>query len=408
MQTKEASHESGQEVAQLLVKPPRKRSEQGERESESTQNVSPGRGDQFFNLALRTHITEAEIIDFTGGEIESVGDANAVIKMCSKLLPVVRNLSQWKERKWKEEATVGQVLAHISDTVKAWNSKWKTHVPVCALVYGDPRGDYRRTGWKPKEKKNSDIWVVWAYETSQLATMPSVSFLPELKKKSPALYNILCAIIGRLHKDLGIHLWSYMTDNAEIRAENMADDWPNDDPDPEFLAEAEDAQADIKQYWEDAGPTLKYVDRMGKTSITKLNRMVRTYRWDTPFKKKIKAWVESTIVMLRNKKAIREFSVDNLTWMHGDDFALQPHHYMWFRWFGQNSGNYVENEIDQMMENCYNEGGFYPFRRLFKYTTDAEFQKVKNDRYPFELEKLMMDALDVFSRNFMKRFNKQR
>lgn len=404
MQREEEAHEGGQEASRFLSKPPRKREDQSSGEPQSAQDVSPGRGDQFFNLAIRDHFTEAEIIDFTGGEIEEVGDASAVLRMCEKLLPVVRNLPQWKEPKWDKNVTVGKILSHISDTIKLWNSNtWETYIPVAAITYGDPRGNYR-TG-KANKERNPNVWVLWAYETSQLATMPEVSFLPDLKKKSPALYNILCITIGKLNTKAGIHLWDYMTDMGEFSDPDSKDSWPNEEPDPEFTDEYESAQVDVANYWKHAGPTMKYVRSVSKTPMVRLKRMVRNYKWNSAFKKKVKHWVEAAIVVIESKNSIHEYHVDNLIWMH-DDWAMHPRHYTWFRWFGERSGNYIEENIDQALENNYNEGGFYPFRKLFKYTDDKEFQKVKDDGFPLLLDGMMVNALKIFNTNFMKRFKK--
>lgn len=399
MQIQKEKGKGRQEAAQHAVEYPTQGILSNEGKPECPPNGGPGRGDQLFNLKdIPSGITESELADFTNGEIEEVGDASSVLRMCEKLLPAVRHLPTWKEPKWTDDVTVGKILALISNAVKDWSNDFSDYYPVCGVAYGDPRVRVE------KKDKMPGVWVLWAYRTSQLSTTPGMSFLKDLKKKSPALYKIFCLLLGKLNTVTGVELWNHFTDYGEMSNHDYIDSWPNDDPDPGFVSEFEDAQTDLEQYWNEAGPVLKDVRKLSLRSLKVLKQCVGTYRWDTPYKKKIRVWIEAGIALVETKKKVYDYHCSDV--IISGDVELHPAHYTWFRWYGNGSSSYVETSVDQALEDHFNEGGFMPFRKLIRYQNDLEFNRVKADTFPKDFETFMLNGMNLFY-GFSKKINRK-
>jgi hypothetical protein len=393
-------------------------------ELQPSANVSPFRGDSFLTVKnLKHKFSMAELADFSG-ELEGVGDHPAILKMCRHLLPAVQCLPTWKEKKWDNKTTAGQVMAHIADVVYSWrHSVWDTWGPMTDICYGDPRESdmryNRSTGrWvkDPDKGKDPAIWILWAYRTEQLAITPSMAFLHPLRSVDKPLYNIICTILGKLYSDTGIQLWDHYTDELadDFDTGMNSMDEPTDDPDPEFGdGETEENESeykqrkketlvDIKNYWNGAKPVIKECRKMKKTSMKSLKRMVSRYRWNTAYRKKLQRWILNAIEIIETKKSLFSYSINNLVWLQ-DEIHFHPPDYIWFRWFGEYSPNYMECRINDWMESNYNEGGgFYPMRSLFRYTTPEAFKEVSEDPFPKQVETLMTAALTLFNDNTIK------
>jgi hypothetical protein len=417
MQTEEIQKGQGGSEAPLIHgQPGRAGADQGQGESQSSPDVDPSRGDQYTSIKFRPQITSSDIF-LLSGEMPGIGDHSAILKICEKLYPVVRHLPTWKEPNWSKDTLPGVLFSSITLAIRQWKNDWSEYYPIREVFIGDPRvrqesGRRRRTQRVQESRKNDgSVWLLYAYPCSCEAAMPQMSFLADLKSEDRKLYDILCAVLGKLRSVNGLQLWDHMTDTMDeySSSETAQEAWGvNNDPDPEFVQDFEEKKATYANYWEDCEVHLKYCSSMGRLSMVKLEKMIKRYKWTTKFKKRILAWVTTGITLIKSKVSVFDYAVPDLEQDQNDDgFALHAGAYQWFRWYGAHSYNGMEGEIDQMMQASYQEGGFYPFRKLVKYTTDQELLAIMNDPYPNMFDDFMWEGFRFFNSKFLTNLRKK-
>jgi hypothetical protein len=308
------------------------------------------------------------------------------IKMLPYLNKVCLNLfPDWTDKDWPEGTTLFQMFEEMVNRINAWGADQEA----------------RHVG----ELRWNEGYYVMQSTGDDLVKFCSVEFLAELDKVDPQLTELILITIGKMALRYKINLWP---DAAETVSDYMNEQISDltDYGDTETVAEIE---RDI-ELWKTGAPMIFYkrLKKLSKTSLVKVRKKVKAYKWNTYHKKRILAWMRMAerIYTKFPNRTLREYYQQS-DQPFEEESLIYPGDYMMFRW-SEVESNLIDREYTEFFQAQWQESAISGFRRAFDLATDTIPPDWSDDRFPDWMESWMGMACFICHSKFMKDYNGKR
>lgn len=306
-------------------------------------------------------------------------------KVCMNLFP------DWKNKEWPEGTTLYDMFGIMVNLINDWGRD-------------SSNTGGGRIGWVNGYNILDEGYYLLHTTGDDMVKFCSVDTLVDLDKVDPKLTKLILITIAKMAERFDISTWMDSCMTVEDYLLDQVYELQGDDD--------KDSKETVKyiqqglEYWKNSDPKIyhKRMWSLRKTSLTKIRKMVKAYKWDTYHKKRILAWMRMAerIYTKFPTRSLRDYY--NKTEFYDGQDLIYPADYMMFRWSEQEGHNAVDDEWTNFFQSQWENASISKFRRTFDLAKPLP-KDWSDDPFAKLIESWMGCACFLFHSGLMRDYN---
>lgn len=356
-----------------------------------------------------------------------IGPRADQLAFMERMYAVCKKLPHFKDRDWPANTTRGTVFAYLWNATRGFNEEQGAHgfwdYQGVQIVLSEPYSEKEYHGNFNKEDREFNFYsIVDCPIGPNLATVPGIKFMAPVERFHKPTWNIMAVILAKLQVVNHFRFYEADLDEARESCMEQIDQYrqgTSDDPDPLFSMDMDDEEETEKwvermdevthervyrlecalNYWSETGPPMKIWKKIIQKKyrdfpMGRLKAMVKRYRKHRSLKK----FMLMAIEVIESGKKIHDYDWPSPR-ENMDGFG--PHMLYSFHWdnpFDQGKADAVERTFEGYFDHAWESGTYTSFRLCRRIdTTKNPFKWPRDDKFPSQVHKMMMQALNTFT-----------